>query len=156
MTQAWMMFFNQLYKRIGSPNAVSNANLNFTAPTSTLANAIAILTTNTVIYTGPTGLHTVIDSLVFTNPTVGNITVSVYLCPVGDTPAAKYLLLDTQLVVANGGVFPSPSTVGTAVSLAASQSSRLFINNTFGSGATIVAIASNVGMTATLTGRNAS
>ena len=131
ITDPWQKWLIQLYQRVGGINAVSNVNLQKTAAAGILTNT-HVGSTNTTVYTSPTGLSTIIDS--FTAKNIGNIdqTLSIYLVPVGSTPQPSGAL--SNIVVSNLSV-----PAGQTITVTALQSQII------GSGAYISCVASSAG-----------
>lgn len=138
LSAAWSIWFEQMFTRIGGHSAISNISVaNITS--STLASNYAGIT-NTTLYTGPTGLTTIIDSLTAKNNTGVAQTITIYLVPVGQTPGSTNIIMNAQSIAA-----------GDTISITAA------INNSIGSGATIIIKGSNPGgILVTLTGRQVS
>lgn len=94
MSQPWLLWIQQAYVRMGSANAVSNISLNKTMATALLAGPITVGDTNTAIYTSPAGLTTVIDELTAKNENVVSTSVYMWVVPVGDVVADKYMVFN--------------------------------------------------------------
>lgn len=137
LTPAWQKWFQQLYSRNGGALALPNTPL--ADGTVSLAN-LYVGQTNTIVYTCPTGLTTVIDSFQVVNSDGVAHTISVYLVPALGTPSASNQVA-TNLSVAANTTFAISNIASSVV----------------GSGGTVVAIANaSSALKAVISGRQVS
>lgn len=119
----WQQWFQQMYLRAGGVSALSNIDLSNVEATQPLTQKIINSNAQT-IYTSPTGLNTVIDSLSVKN--IGNIasTITVYIVPFGAE------INSTNQLVSNLSISPGVTTPITSA-----------VSQVLGSEATIVCTA---------------
>lgn len=91
ISDAWQKWIQQLFQRVGGTIALSNPQITKDDPAATTFPGY-IPSTQTTIYTTPTGQTTLIDSFSFNNVDVGQRSVSLYIVAFGDVPDQTNLL----------------------------------------------------------------
>jgi hypothetical protein len=98
LTPTWQKWFQQAFSRMGG--AVALPNLAIGDTTTPIINAF-VASSNTTLYTSPTGITSIVDSFTVTN--VDNVAhmISVYIVPSGGSPQTSNQIITSLSMPAN-------------------------------------------------------
>lgn len=98
LTPAWQMWFQQLYLRIGGLSAPPITNLQ---GDSLLLSNQYIPTAQTVLYTSPGALSTIVDQLQIQNKSNAAVNVSIWIVPPGGSVGPSTIVATAVSIAAN-------------------------------------------------------